>query len=96
MLVSNARHVHLTEAVAKTFDGAHPCGLCKAVAEGNKSEKKSQVLPAISKMDLICTTGIFRFLPPWVSYDYDPAPVFLPEQFYSPPAPPPRGSFLVS
>jgi hypothetical protein len=96
MLVSNARHVHLTEAVAKTFDGAHPCDLCKVVAEGKKSEKKSQILPAIAKMDLICTTRSFRFLPPWVSYGYHSAEVFRPQHYYSPPAPPPRVSFLVS
>jgi hypothetical protein len=34
MLVANARHVPLTEAVAKTFDGEHPCSLCHAVEAG--------------------------------------------------------------
>lgn len=96
MLVSNARHVHLSEAVAKTFDGAHPCDICKVVAEGNKSDKKSQALPAVAKIDLICTTRIFRFLPRFAPYDYASAEVFLQEQYYSPPAPPPRISLLIS
>jgi hypothetical protein len=94
MLVSNARHAHLSEAVAKTFDGAHPCDLCKVVAQGSKSDEKSQVLPAITKMDLICTTRSFRFLPPFVRYDYQPEKIFLQEQFYTPPAPPPRVSLF--
>ena len=70
MLVANARHAPLSEAVAETFDGAHPCGLCHVVAAGKKSEKKSDVLPAIVKMDLICTLRTLTWLPPWGSYEY--------------------------
>jgi hypothetical protein len=90
MLVANARHVPLGEAVAKTFDGAHPCDLCHAVAEGKKSEKKSEVLPATAKMDLICTTRTLSWLPPWAPYIYARTRSAIPEHFRSPPVPPPR------
>lgn len=63
MLVENARHEPLSVAVAKTFDGDHPCDLCHAVAAGKKSEKKSEALPTIVKMDLICPIRIARFSP---------------------------------
>ena len=67
MLVANARSAPLSEAVAETFNSAHPCGLCHAVADGKKAEKKSEVLPAVVKMDLICTLRTPTWLPPWVS-----------------------------
>ncbi len=90
MLVANARHAPLSEAVAKTFDGAHPCELCHAVADGKKSEKKSEVLPTIVKMDLICTLRTLTWLPPWASYEYPRMNSAIPERFQSPPVPPPR------
>jgi len=90
MLVANARHAPLGEAVAKTFDGAHPCDLCQAVASGKKSERKSEVLPAVGKMDLICTLRTLNWLPPWISYEYPRLSSTIPELFQSPPVPPPR------
>ena len=90
MLVVNARHAPLSEAVAETFDGAHPCELCHAVAAGKKSEKKSEVLPSVAKMDLICTTRTLSWLPPWVSHEYPRMNSAIPERSQAPPAPPPR------
>ena len=90
MLVENVRHEPLSEAVARTFDGSHPCDLCHVVAEGKKSEKKSEVLPTIAKMDLICTTRTLSWLPPWVPYAYAAMRVSISERSLAPPAPPPR------
>jgi hypothetical protein len=90
MLVTNACHVRLGAAVARTFDGAHPCDLCHVVAEGKKSEKKSEVLPTVAKMDLICTTRVLSCLPPWVHYEFAGIGFSIPERSLAPPAPPPR------
>ena len=90
MLVANARHVPLSEAVAKTFDGEHPCSLCHAVAAGEKSEKKSELPPTIAKMDLICTTRTLTWLLPCVPHHYGPTRFAMPERFLAPPVPPPR------
>src|SRR5436190_22537337 len=70
MLVTNARHAPLSEAVAKTFDGAHPCMLCHAVATGEKSEKKSELPPTVVMMDLICMTRTLTWLQPYAPYEY--------------------------
>ncbi len=91
MLLSNACHVSLREAVAKTFDGAHPCNLCHAVADGKKSENKSEVVPTIVKMDLICVTRALPWLPPSVRYEFAPFRVSIPDYSPAPPSPPPRG-----
>jgi hypothetical protein len=90
MLVQNARHAPLNEAVAKTFDGNHPCDLCHAVAAGQKSEKRSEVLPTVGKMDLICTTRTLSWLSPWVSYEYPRMNSAIAERSQAPPVPPPR------
>lgn len=90
MLVANARHAPLSEAVAKTFDGGHPCDLCHAVAEGKKSEKKSEVLPFVTKMDLICTRRTPTCGPPSVPYDFPRVSCAIPERAQAPPVPPPR------
>jgi len=90
MLVANARHAPLSEAVAKTFDGEHLCSLCHAVAAGKKSGKKSELPPTIVKLDLICTTRTLTWLPPYVRHHYAPTRFALLERFLAPPAPPPR------
>jgi hypothetical protein len=90
MLVANARQVPLSQAVARTFDGAHPCALCHAMAKGEKSEKKSEVLPAAAKIDLISTTRTLTWLPPFVRYDYAATSSAIPKRYLAPPVPPPR------
>lgn len=90
MLVANMRSAPLCQAVAKTFDGSHPCQLCHAVANANEPGKKSDTLPTITKLDLICTTQPLRCLPPWELYTYHTTPSSFPERSTAPPAPPPR------
>jgi len=51
MLVNNLRTQSLSCAVSKTFDGKHPCPLCKAIESGKKSEKKSDVEIKITRME---------------------------------------------
>jgi hypothetical protein len=43
MLADNLRQQSLTQAVSQTFDGQHPCCLCKAIAAGKQSEKKTEL-----------------------------------------------------
>jgi hypothetical protein len=54
MIVSYSRDASLSEALTKTFDGKHPCCLCKMIQKGRADEKKQeqqQVKPG-SKLDL--------------------------------------------
>jgi hypothetical protein len=41
MLADNLCTQSVKEAVTETFDGNHPCDLCKAIAAGKQSEKKT-------------------------------------------------------
>jgi hypothetical protein len=52
MLVSFSSSDSLAVAAKKTFDGAHPCSLCKVVSESKKQEEKKPTLKAESKVDV--------------------------------------------
>jgi hypothetical protein len=90
MLVANACHAPLSEAVAKTFDGAHPCSLCHAVNAGKKSEKKSDLQSTTYKIDMICSARPIRLLRPFVSFEYVTTIFNSSDSGDSPPVPPPR------
>jgi hypothetical protein len=42
MLANNLQSSSFHDAVTKTFGGRHPCYLCKAIAAGKQSEKKTE------------------------------------------------------
>ena len=90
MLVDNARSGPIAEAIAKTFDGNHPCGLCKRVAAAKGSENKRDVQPLTAKPDLICATRAITLLPRCAGYSFAWSSVMSPERVCAPPVPPPR------
>src|SRR5678816_4495576 len=51
MVVSFAQTDSLDVAIKKTFDGKHPCRICKSVAAGRESEQKQPVLKMETKLD---------------------------------------------
>jgi hypothetical protein len=53
MLIENVQRKPITEALARTFDGSQPCGLCKVVTEGRKSEEKQDLAKLVVKLDAV-------------------------------------------
>lgn len=51
MLANNLKSGSLSQALEKTFDGRHPCPLCKAVAAGKKSETKSEFTLELKRLE---------------------------------------------
>jgi hypothetical protein len=91
MLASNLRAHSVTQAVADTFDGKHPCCLCKAIAAGKKSEKKSEAVSPVLKMEFPPVAGRIVLVPP-AQFAVLPLADSVAEPFSSqPPVPPPRG-----
>jgi len=93
MTVSYSQTSSLREALIKTFDGLHPCKLCKAVQEGKRSEKKPDTQKPLNKIDLFCISGSWAvkaaaFSP--VSTQVS-GPISAPRT--NPPKPPPRQIF---
>jgi hypothetical protein len=89
MMVNFSRQVSLAEAVVKTFDGQHPCPICKLVSEGKKSEKKSDVHLDTQKQDLFADgTAVFLF--PLRPVDTFSVTSLISSRSDAPPLPPPR------
>ncbi len=98
MLVSYSRDGSFTEAVSKTFDGAHPCCLCKAIKSGRQAEQKQskEQLPSDAKIKCVLPVALVCF--------YDPAtteaPLTIvvlapPSHQTEPQTPPPRAVCVV-
>ncbi|MEY4917774.1 MAG: hypothetical protein RL616_1687 [Verrucomicrobiota bacterium] len=94
MLAANLSSQSLTEAVSQTFDGEHPCSLCKAIIVGKKSEKQSDQLTLKLKLEFPPVAEKFALVAPSAFEPFAPE-VFFAECFSAkPPLPPPR-SFIV-
>jgi len=95
MLADNLHSNSFHEAVAKTFDGKHPCPLCKAIAAGKQSEKKTEFLFQAQKLEfpllkenlVLIAPSRFEVLPTTENS-------FLKSFFQKPLTPPPRLSFV--
>jgi hypothetical protein len=91
MLAANlASQQSLTEAVTQTFDGDHPCPLCKAIAAGKKSEKKSEAIAPVLKMEFPPVAERFVLIAPKLFPVFSPANTFADSVSSKPPVPPPR------
>ncbi|HEY3932856.1 MAG TPA: hypothetical protein VGM58_10875 [Verrucomicrobiae bacterium] len=94
MLADNLCTHSVKEAVTETFDGNHPCPLCKAIAAGKQSEKKtdfsfqSQKLefPPLKENFVLIAPSQFQLLPQENS--------FAKSLFQKPLLPPPRQFFV--
>jgi hypothetical protein len=90
MLANNLRSDSFSEAVSKTFDGRHPCPLCKAVAAGKASEQKSEFTPPLKKFEFPPAAEKLVLIAP-AQFQLLPLNDFFAESLtYRPPVPPPR------
>lgn len=90
MLAANLQTSPVSEAISKTFDGAHPCKLCKQISTGKQAEKKSELPFQIKKLEFVSEQPSFVFSAPQQF-------LLLPESFFPfdglthlPSVPPPR------
>jgi len=92
MLVDNLATTSFSGALQRTFDGKHPCALCKAIAEGKKSEKKADTLLRLKKFEGL-SASVAIALPPPASFPPIAAPnASLEAVSHAPPTPPPRAA----
>jgi hypothetical protein len=93
MLANNLRTQSVSEAVSKTFDGEHPCCLCKAIAAAKKSEKKSEAVAPVLKMEFPPVAENMNLFPP-ARFEMLPLQNTFAAAFSSPPPLPPPRRFL--
>jgi hypothetical protein len=90
MLAGNLCDESLTEAVAQTFDGKHLCPLCRAIAAAKKSEKKSEAVSPLQKLEFPPVAEKFVLVSPKPIPAFSPAKFSADSSFPKPPVPPPR------
>ena len=93
MIVDYSKRGSLCEAIARTFDGAHPCFLCHIVDKGKTTEKKSDLQLLTPKIDMICTKRAITLIRAIAYVDYAAGDFSVFKIGESPPVPPPRNSF---
>jgi hypothetical protein len=89
MVLEYSRDAPFKEALAKTFDGRHPCSLCHAVQTGKKSEQKNNV-QVVTKIDFYCAPSANPRVHEFQPFDYATDPAALIARTDSPLTPPPR------
>jgi hypothetical protein len=89
MMVNYSCQGSLKDAAAKTFDGQHPCPLCKLVREGKKSEKKPEAQQNVKQLDLFAGHAMAFDFPPLPGSAFS-VPQSTPSRTDIPLLPPPR------
>jgi hypothetical protein len=90
MIVEYSQSASLAKAVAETFDGNHPCDLCKHIKRAQHSEKKPEAQSTTVKQDLLCvkrTVALFRSS---TDLSFPIERLSATAETPSPPVPPPR------
>jgi len=90
MLAENLQSTSWQTAIKCTFDGKHPCCLCKQIAAAKKSEKKSDAQVELKKLDYSYTSFEFVFCPPSGFYEIRAATGAAPSRTRAPSVPPPK------
>ncbi len=91
MLVTRSQSSNWTEAVRTTFDGQHPCAVCKVVTAGRAAEKKPSIAFKVTKLEVALTGDEVSVPPvPAIRRAQILDPVILKEDRSIPLPPPPR------
>lgn len=94
MLANNLQSYSLRDATNMTFDGNHPCPLCRAIAAAKKTEQKNQISFEGQKLEFPPLQGNVILIAP-SRFDVLPLPnAFVVSVRLKPPTPPPRGRFV--
>jgi hypothetical protein len=90
MLADNLQSASFTDSLVKTFDGKHPCPLCKAIDAGKKSERKNEFTAEMQKFEFPPASESFVLFAP-AQFELLPLVDFSADIFAQPPpTPPPR------
>jgi hypothetical protein len=94
MLANNLQSGSLRAAVTKTFDGQHPCCLCKAIANAKKTGQKNELTSQDLKLDLLLTQKDFPLIAPSPTELFPRHDLSSESVSSQPPTPPPRPFFV--
>jgi hypothetical protein len=95
MIVTYSEKAPLAVALKETFDGKHPCPLCKAIAAAKKAGKKNEFTLQVKKLEFPPVTENF-VLVALAQFQLLPRAdnAFAESSTQKPLTPPPRGRFV--
>ncbi len=92
MLAENLCSSSFADAVSRTFDGQHPCSLCKVIASAKRSEKRMEFPQPLTKLEFPLTTQLLLLVAPTRFQLVSIGSEFVESLSQQPPTPPPRAS----
>ena len=90
MVVHYSQDGGIGQALVKTFDGRHPCALCKAIAKGRQTEKKPEFPAGGQKFDFAYSATVFVFSAPTHFWKVSRLEERADSLSHAPPVPPPK------
>jgi hypothetical protein len=90
MLAENLQSSSVHDAMTKTFDGQHPCCLCKAIAAAKKSGQKAEFLLQSQKLEFPPAPEILILVAPTRFQLLPQADTYAESLPHPPLTPPPR------
>jgi hypothetical protein len=94
MLADNLHSGSFQSAVEKTFDGNHPCEMCRAIAAGKQSEKKTEFSLQSQKLEFPPAKQNFVLIAPSQFQLLPQENLFAKSLSQKPLLQPPRGFFV--
>ncbi len=94
MAANYSQNSTLRDTLVKTFDGNHPCNLCKAIAAGKKCEKKPEFPMQSQRVEFPPLNAQFVFVAPEKFQPLLVVNLSAESRALQPPTPPPRVAFL--
>ncbi len=92
MLAENLRSASFSDAISRTFDGQHPCRLCKIIATARKSDKKAEFPQPLTKLEFPLATQSLLLIAPTRSHRVPTILESIDSLPHQPPTPPPRAT----
>jgi hypothetical protein len=90
MLVERTQAASFGEAVKTTFDGAHPCAMCKRINDGKQKEQQPEQALLKVKLDVICERALVAVFPPRIDAEFAQTEMSGERRAERPPLLPPR------
>jgi hypothetical protein len=90
MVVRYSQQAPFREALVKTFDGKHPCSLCKTIAKERKEERKPDRQFEFKKLEFVSLGQVLALIPPGLFHKCGAVNDCAPQLPQTPPVPPPR------
>jgi hypothetical protein len=91
MVIQYSQHGGIAAGLTQTFDGAHPCSMCRAIkAASDQEQKKAPLLQTEFKKDFLAEEDRFEVQRTWTELNYSWFDEHMQSVVFRPAVPPPR------